>query len=456
MTTTCPSSVAEAVEHLRVTTGISVPEYRWPVLDTVLRRVLGEVRPAALTAWLRQHPDAWRELLHAVVVPETYFFRHFGHFRVLLALARKRLVEGRPCRVLSAGCSTGEEAWSAAAILASVYLPGHDNFAVEAWELDPILTRRARSGEYRDWSARNGFYDYEAYFTRSGQHWRIRSDLRPFVRFRVVNMVADDLPDEDGFDAIFFRNVAIYWESRTIRQVLEKLTARLLPDGLLLLGPGDPVELNRKEWESKATEGTLAYRRRRKEAAPGQTTGLRSTNERSTNERSTEKNQHRGSTEITSGTLSAGFRPLTSATDSFELRRESLERTLTDSQPEKPIKAAPPVAAPEKKPRVALGGPGTWLDKAQRLADEGRYEDALTLIDGRGTATVNPAGRVLAGILLLNLERPEEAMRRFRAAVFLEPEVPAHRRWLAVSLEALGREADAAREIKNAEELETE
>jgi chemotaxis protein methyltransferase WspC len=436
------SWVAEAAEHLRQTTGIAVPVYRWPVLETVVRRILGDKRPAALNAWLASNPAAWRELMHAVVIPETYFFRHMGHFRVLAKLARERLLADRPCRVLSAGCATGEEAWSAAAAVAGVYLPKHANFNVEAWDLDPLLARRARTGEYRDWSVRNGFYGYESFFTRRGQHWLVSPKLRPFVRFREVNLVNDALPPLT-FDAIFFRNVAIYWESATVRQVLGKLGERLEHDGVLMLGPSDPTELDRKSWEAVPTEGTLIYRR----PTPSGRTKKRPTRRG--------RNETRPAKTLSPGPLSDTLLLLRSSR-SLPEDATRLASTLSNGVPA--VRAAPAKPSPDppmqRTPRAKLSVNGTWLDRARTLADAGRYDDALALIEGRGDNALDPSARVLAGILLLNLERPRDAMQRFRQAVFLEPEEPAHRRWLAVALEELGRAPEAAREIRNAEELE--
>jgi tetratricopeptide (TPR) repeat protein len=92
------------------------------------------------------------------------------------------------------------------------------------------------------------------------------------------------------------------------------------------------------------------------------------------------------------------------------------------------------------------------LDDVRKLADGGRYTEALEVLSAEDVG-LTIEGKLWQGILLLNLEQNEEAVRLFRQCSFLRPEVPEYRQWLAVTYEALGRTVEAEREFRNASEV---
>lgn len=381
----------EAVAYLRGITGIDLPEHRQGVLAQVLAPL---ARDGDILERLASDKRAMSRVIHAVTIPETYLFRHPGHFRALAELARERHAAGRECRVLCAGCATGEEVWSVAAVLAEVYWPSR-RYAVEGWDLDGERIRKAAWGEVRDWGARAGLAGYDRFFQRVPGGFTVIPELRPGVSFREVNLAAPLLPASCTYDVIFFRNVAIYWELACTRRVVERLVGLLADDGLFLAGPGDPVVLDRENFQGSIRDQVLIHRRKTARAA---TTVV----------------------------------PAPLAKKAFAARRPAI-----------PL---PKVAGP-----AAANTSPDPLRQAERLADAGFLTEALTLLDGRQP----PAGRVLAGVVLLQLDRVGEAEQKFRQAVFLEPQVASHRRWLALGLDSLGRAEEAARERRIAAELES-
>jgi chemotaxis methyl-accepting protein methylase len=392
-------------------TGIQIPEYRWPMVASELRR-LGGPDLAVAVARIEAAPELRRRLIGAVAIPETHLFRHPGHFLALATLARERRAQGKPCRVLSAGCSTGEEAWSAAAVLASVYqLEGRD-FAVEGWDLDPHRLLAAERGYYRSWSVRGGLHGHDAWFRRDGECWEVNPRLRPFVHFRAHNLMLAP-PPGGAFDAIIFRNVAIYWEPATASRVVEQLAARLAQDGLFLPGPSDPVRFPTSHWEVSRDFDSATYRRRLSALSP---TPAR-----------------------------PAARPALAAVAPVSAPRPPTPRPARPAEP----KLAPPAARPAPQPDP---GHDAWLSAASAHADAGRYRDALDLLCGQSGPLHGP-GRLLMGIVMLALDRTDEAFAWIRQAVFLAPDDPACRQWLAVVHERLGRTSEAERERRNAEEL---
>lgn len=396
-----------ATERILEETGIRIPEYRWPAVARELRRLGGDDLEVAL-ARVEGDAELRRRLTGAVAIPETHLFRHPGHFHALAAFARERRLQRRFCRVLSAGCSTGEEAWSAAAALASVYLPESRDFSVDAWDLDPHRLAAAERAHYRSWSVRGGLHGYDRFFERDGDCWRVGDALRPVVRFRAHNLMLPP-PAGPAFDAIVFRNVAIYWEPETAARVVEQLATRLAPDGLFLPGPSDPVRFPASDWEVSRDYESAAYRRRCTAKAPA------------------------------AARAAAVARPLVPP-----------PRPPVAPRPVEPRLAPPPRPAPPAPVRSE-----TWLAEAGAHADAGRYREALDVLCAQ-PGSLPGEGRLLMGVVMLNLERPDEAFAWIRQAVFLTPDDPACRQWLAVAHERLGRRDEAERERRNARELESD
>lgn len=146
---------ANAAAALREWCGIVVPANRWTLLDRELRAASGGEGPEAqLQPFLSGEPVARARLARTVATPETSLFRHPAHFRILAAVSQRLRTAGRPCRVLSAGCSTGEEAWSAGAVVAAAN--GGMEGRVVGWDLldergvlflgpcDPVAVPNAR------------------------------------------------------------------------------------------------------------------------------------------------------------------------------------------------------------------------------------------------------------------------------------------------------------------------
>lgn len=408
MSTLAEAGLNEVVLYLRSITGIDIPAHRRGVLASALAE-LGSATD--LRQRLENDPVALQKIIHAVTIPETYLFRHPGHFAALAELAADRRARGLDCRVLCAGCATGEEVWSAAAVLASVYWPSR-RYSVEGWDLDGLRTSKAGCGEVRDWGARAGCSSYDRFFRKVPGGYVVLPELRPGVSFVEVNLAKDVWPTAGRYDAIFFRNVAIYWEPECIARVVRRLVASLAEDGLLLLGPCDPIELDKSLFRWSMYNNVLAYRRHPKGHPPA----------------------------AAAPSFGAAHTPV-AARRSFRVPgRRPFPMSLPS--PVQPLGQPKATDAPLDF-RVVLG-------EAERLADAGFHEQALALLDGR----VPPVGRVLAGIVLLHLDRAAEATEKFRQAVFLEPNVAGYRQWLALGLDALGHSTHAERERAVARELE--
>ena len=200
---------------------------------------------AAYVSRMRTASPAERwELVEAMTTNETSWFRDvepFTHLRdsLLPGLAAARAAT-RSLRVWSAACSTGQEPYTIAMLLADA--PQLRGFRTEvvATDVDRTALERARSGTYSAMEVGRGLpTDMLArHLERAGLQWRVRDGLRAAVRFSELNL-ARPFPERGRFDVIFCRNVLIYFDTATKRQVLERLHQVLAPDGVLVLGAAE-------------------------------------------------------------------------------------------------------------------------------------------------------------------------------------------------------------------------
>lgn len=192
------------------------------------------------------------ELAPYLTVGETYFFREPAAFQLLTAEIFPDLLKGRDPRqptvlnIWSAGCCTGEEAYSLA-IFASRWLAalGSGRVSVLGTDINPAFLEKARRAVYTSHSFRARLEEsacYEPYFERDGECFRVRADIAALVRFASFNLAGEqDLSAVDspssGFDLIICRNVLIYFSYEKQIAALKKLAVRLAPGGYIWLAP---------------------------------------------------------------------------------------------------------------------------------------------------------------------------------------------------------------------------
>ncbi|CCG07610.1 CheR family methyltransferase [Pararhodospirillum photometricum] len=179
------------------------------------------------------------ELVSLLTINETYFFREPEHISLFTQTLLPRLLAqrgGTPVRVLSAGCSTGEEPYS----LAMALLETHGEAArhlvsITGADIDRVALARAREGRYGTFSFRTLEAHRRArFFSPEG---RIAPEVAAMVHFTTLNLLAPPEPEEtEGYDIIFCRNVFIYFETPTRRTILTYLRQRLRTPGFLLVG----------------------------------------------------------------------------------------------------------------------------------------------------------------------------------------------------------------------------
>lgn len=177
-------------------------------------------------------------------VAETRFFRHQRQIGLLqgrvlperLACARR---EARPLRLWSAGCATGEEAWTLALLLLQLRC-GPAEAEVLGTDRAPEHLQAARAGRYPESAVSRVPLPLRRRYLRShGDQEEVTAEARSRVRFRLHDLLGPRYPQ--GFDVILCRNVLIYYEEVQRRPVLGRLRDSLREGGYLFLGPAEAL-----------------------------------------------------------------------------------------------------------------------------------------------------------------------------------------------------------------------
>jgi chemotaxis protein methyltransferase CheR len=190
-------------------------------------------------------------LIDVVTTNKTDFFREAGHFDYLVQKALPeigaRWGNGKPVLVWSAGCSSGEEPYTLAMVLSEYRLahPGF-SFRVLGTDISTTVLAKARLGVYSHDTVRPvPVHLQRRYFLRSrnpqSRLLRVVPELRGVVEFRRLNFMDDDFGLEEKADAIFCRNVLIYFDRPTQERILLKLTRYLVPGGYAFVGHAESL-----------------------------------------------------------------------------------------------------------------------------------------------------------------------------------------------------------------------
>jgi chemotaxis protein methyltransferase CheR len=211
----------------------------------------------------------WRQIANELTVSETYFFRYAEQFEAFaqVALPERMKAKGvsRQLRILSAGCSSGEEPYSLA-ILASQAFKITPGWSVQILgvDLNTSLLEKAVRARYSGWALRGApQLVRERYFRPEGREYALDESIRPMVKFEQRNLIEDatEFWRAGSFDIIFFRNVSIYFAPETTKGVIARIAQALAPGGFLFLGPSETLRGISRQFHLRHTQGTFYYQR---------------------------------------------------------------------------------------------------------------------------------------------------------------------------------------------------
>jgi chemotaxis protein methyltransferase CheR len=204
-------------------------------------------------------------LVDAVRVGETRFFRHRRQLEVVAARAlpervRSARADGRPLRLWSAGCSSGEEAWTLAMLVDGAVGAEPLDWSLLATDLAEEALAAARAGRYAAAAAGDLPDEARRYLVREGETITVIERLRARVRFERHNLLDRRFPV--GMDVIFCRNVLIYFDAETRAQVVARLAEALRPGGYLFVGYSESLRGEAHLFEALSDGEVVLYRRR--------------------------------------------------------------------------------------------------------------------------------------------------------------------------------------------------
>jgi len=406
--------------------GLHFPESRREQLERGLKKAaadLGFERLDDYARWLTTTdltPDQLQPLADHLTIGETYFFREAFSLNllrndILPTLIAQRANQTPVLRLWSAGCSTGEEPYSLA-ILLDRYFPQLNDWPISilATDINECFLKKARRAVYRKWSFRNTpKWVQERYFSYApnADEYVLHQHIKRNVSFAWLNLVASGNPsfanNTHHMDVILCRNVLIYFNQKTINQIVDRFVQALNPNGWLIVGPSEAAFLTHPQLHPLTVgKGTVF-----------------------------QKGQSRPS--------------------------RSIQIPRPESMPPvdvAPLPPPPPVERPAAPPSLPPSAPDI-LTQATDLLGQGQYQQAATLLQGAlskggsasqksamlmllaqvfanqgqldhalqwieqaiGVDKINPGSHYLRGTILQEQDRPIEAKKAFKRALFLDP-----------------------------------
>ena len=214
---------------------------------------------------LNADSNVLQELIEAVIIPETSFFRDKQPFQALKEnlryFSRVFCKEGVPLKILSIPSSTGEEPYSIAMTCLEAGL-SYDEFEIHACDISQRVLDVAVKGEYGEYSFRGCDPIYkQRYFTHEQGCYTIDENLKKTVRFFQGNLLGDGFVSDVGqrFHIVFCRNLLIYFDRQTKRKAIDVITLLLHDDGVLVVGHADTAVLPSLGYKSLSHGFSFTY-----------------------------------------------------------------------------------------------------------------------------------------------------------------------------------------------------
>lgn len=225
--------------------GISLAPSKESMVYSRLARRLRALRLTSFGqyfAYLQQHEDELEQFTNALTTNLTSFFREEHHFPILADhLQRLYREQRRQLRIWCTASSTGEEPYSLAMTAVEAFDSSRPPVSILASDIDTKVLAHASAGIYEldrlsalDEQRKRRFF-LRGRGSQQGLA-RVKDELRQLLQFRQINLLAPDWPVKGGLDAIFCRNVMIYFDRPTQLQLLERLMPLLQPEGLFFAG----------------------------------------------------------------------------------------------------------------------------------------------------------------------------------------------------------------------------
>lgn len=341
-------------------------------------------------------PEEMQQLIEAVIVPETWFFRYPESQDAMAALARERLFapgcEGRMLRVLSVPCSSGEEPYSIAMALLDAGVPPH-RFHVDAIDISVRMVEFAQRAVYGRNSFRGGDLAFrDRHFSEVPDGHQLAARVRGQVRFQPGNLFDPNLLGGAApYDFVFCRNLLIYFDLATQERAVQVLRRFARDDGVLFVGPAETSLLTGRRLPAVPLARSFAFRAKPAPAPAEMPAAARAP--------------------------LSGQGPIVHA---WTPPRRSVAQTPA---PRLPVPHAAIADTPSAPPAAATGQAAqTSLREIAALADLGRVRDAMAKCQAHIEIHGASADALhLQGLLLDAEGQSRQAQAAYRKALYLDP-----------------------------------
>jgi chemotaxis protein methyltransferase CheR len=412
--------------------------------------------PEACVHWLLSTPELSRSQIETLAseftVGETYFFRERPTFDALETKVLPELLQSwaanRRLRIWSAGCSTGEEAYSLAMVLARLIpdLSLWDIF-VQGTDINPHSLEKAAAGIYTPWSFRDCPEGITERFFRKLDRGRleIAPEIRKMVEFSHFNLVEDAYPalssQTSGLDLILCRNVLMYFSLAQAKKVIARLHRCLREGGWLVVSSAEASHVLFESFTTVNFPGAILYRKDRHPAPP---------------------------IALADAAWYRELPPLLPASVGSYPGGDSPSIPLPEftTQPENPPSPSGTNEAfvdersdglqkpPEAPPPQPTGGANAMMLRARTLADQGRLVEALEWCDKAiREDKLDPCSHYLRGTILQEQGQAVEAALAFKRAVYLNHDFVLAYFALGNLERAMGRVREAQKHFANVKRL---
>jgi len=263
------------VELLEKRTGILLPESRKTFLITNLVSRMREVKSPDYQTYLHLVTNGssgqveWETLVDRLTVHETRFYRDNNALNLIHDNYLKEIIDGKEkpytVHAWSVGCATGEEPYSLAMLMDYTFLNHNElYYGVTASDVSRAALQTGRDAIYHQRRIKNVPEHIAKTYLEpvDEEHVQVRSTLKQKVCFTQINLLDLAQQPTGMMDIILCQNVLIYFKRELRNLILDHLTTRLKPGGILVLGAGEVFGWTHPELDLINYESTLAFKRR--------------------------------------------------------------------------------------------------------------------------------------------------------------------------------------------------
>ena len=209
--------------------------------------------------------DEWGNVMDALAVPETYFWREIEQLQSLVRIVVPHVLAAKGRAIVwSVPCASGEEPLTLAMLLDEAGLLSGGRVLLRAADASPAAVRAAERGLYRERSFRALPPQMrDRYFTREGELWRVNRALVDRIEWSTLNLMSEiDTRRLSGADVIVCRNVFIYFSDTSMKTVVETFAERMATPGYLAVGASESLLRVTRRFDLEEIGGSFIYVKR--------------------------------------------------------------------------------------------------------------------------------------------------------------------------------------------------